>query len=370
MNTPVFYRRHAERFSQLLDEADGGRRHHTRSPLDDELAELVGLGHQLSAARPAVDVDPGFRTGLRAVLIATAEREGIGATATAISRGPDSLRRPGQPDPARRPLRPVLNGRRARARVAIIAGVAVGAIAVSGISTASENSLPGDAFYGMKRSTERAQLALSGSDLGRGQLFLDFARTRLGEAEALLDDSDGFAMLLDDMDADTRQGVKLLTTSAVQDKDEQPLDAITAFLAGQRGHLRELFDHTTGVEHQRVAASDALLDAVATRVEILRRTLACGADPSGRADVLGPLPHACTTGSGPSGTPSGSRQRDQQPDQETAAPALPSPASTAAIPGTGAGATPRPTTEQPIPTPNGNGNGNGGGRRPLSRALG
>ena len=74
------------------------------------------------------------------------------------------------------------------------------------MSAASENAVPGDALYGVKRSTERAQLALASSDLTRGQLFLDFARNRLAEARRRQGDSDGFAGVLDDMDANTTAG--------------------------------------------------------------------------------------------------------------------------------------------------------------------
>jgi hypothetical protein len=74
-------RRSAERFAELLDESHGSLRHHTRGQADGELAELVAIGHSLSAARPGVRVDSEFRTGLRAMLLATAERDGIGVTA-------------------------------------------------------------------------------------------------------------------------------------------------------------------------------------------------------------------------------------------------------------------------------------------------
>lgn len=307
MNPPVVNRRQAERFDQLLEEADATRHQHTRSPADDELARLARLGHRLSSIRPAVDADPDFRAELRAMLMATAEREGIGTTATAADAPQPSGRR------ARRP-RPAFAGHRGRTRAAIIAGVAAGAIAVSGISTASDNSLPGDALYGMKRSTEKAQLALSGSDLSRGQLLLDFARTRLSEAELLREGSDGFVTLLDDMDADTREAVKLLATVAVQGKDQRPVDMIAAFLAEQSRRLRDLLDRTTGLEHQRLKASNALLSAVEKRLGLLGQSLACG--PSGRSDALGPVPHACTAGSGPAGTVPGSPQREQEPARQ------------------------------------------------------
>src|SRR4029450_7474125 len=125
-----------------------------------------------------------------------------------------------------------LSGRRIRARGAIVIGVAAGAMAVSGISAASENASPGDALYGVKRSTERAQLAMAGSDVTRGQLSLDFARTRLTEAAALAG-TGAFAGVLNDMDADTRQGVKLLTESAVARKDPAPLNRVVGFVAAQ-----------------------------------------------------------------------------------------------------------------------------------------
>ncbi|MCM0675526.1 hypothetical protein NCC78_12610, partial [Micromonospora phytophila] len=79
MDSDLFSRRRAERFAQLLDEANGGRRHHVRSRADDQLTALVAIGQRLSADPPAVEVDRDFRTGLRAMLLATAEREGIGA---------------------------------------------------------------------------------------------------------------------------------------------------------------------------------------------------------------------------------------------------------------------------------------------------
>ena len=43
MNTTIFHRRRTERFAQLVDEATGGRRHHVRSHLDGQLAELVSM---------------------------------------------------------------------------------------------------------------------------------------------------------------------------------------------------------------------------------------------------------------------------------------------------------------------------------------
>ena len=282
MTSAFFHRRRAERFAQLLDEAGGARRHHVRSRLDAQLAELVAIGHQTSTLRPTVDLDPEFRDGLRAMLVATAERDGIGRTARVAE----------EPGTFRRSLGSARSSR-VRTRGAVIVGVAVGAIAVSGMSAASENAVPGDALYGVKRSTERAQLALASSDVTRGQLYLDFARTRVAEANAVLRDPAGYAAVLDDMDADSRQGVKLLTTSAATRRDPAGLDAIAAFVTVQRLDLGDLLDRGAGASRARTLKSLALLDSVTKRAEALRSTLSC-ARPAGGADRLGPKPRPCS----------------------------------------------------------------------------
>jgi hypothetical protein len=295
VNLDIFDRRSAERFAQLLDETNGGLRHHARGQADDEqLSELVAIGHTLSAVRPAVHVDSEFRTGLRAMLVATAERDGIGATAAPEETAP------GIHAAVREPRRGLLGkgtGRRIRARGAIVIGVAAGAIAVSGLSSASENAAPGDALYGVKRSTERAQMALAGSDVTRGQLSLDFARNRLAEAAALDGDNPAFADVLNDMDTDTKQGVRLLTTSAVARTDKAPLNAIDTFVTGQRRVLGPvLLDKLDTDNRERAATSLNLLDDIDKRARGLRAGLDCGSDGTLGADLLGPKPRACFAG--------------------------------------------------------------------------
>ncbi|MFD6608983.1 DUF5667 domain-containing protein [Micromonospora chalcea] len=281
MDSDLFSRRRAERFAQLLDEANGGRRHHVRSKADGELTALVEVSRRLTAEGPDVEPRAEFRTGLRAMLVATAEREGIGAPAKPATTG------------VRGALLPAITGRRARARGAILVGVAAGAIALSGISAASENALPGDALYGMKRSTERAQLALASSDISRGQLFLDFARTRLDEAASVHGDQLGFSAVLDDMDADTRQGVRLLTNVAAQRSDPAALDAVDTFLAGQRRVVSGLLDRPDHADRERTRRSLALLDAAGKRADALREAIACGLPAPQASDALGPAPAAC-----------------------------------------------------------------------------
>jgi hypothetical protein len=300
VNLDMFDRRSAERFAQLLDETNGGRRHHARGQDDDQLAELVAIGRTLSAVRPAVQVDPEFRSGLRAMLVATAERDGIGETAsTETAPGVHAAVR----EPSRRNLLGRSSaGRRIRARGAIVLGVAAGALAVSGISAASENAVPGDALYGVKRSTERAQLAMAGSDVTRGQLTLDFARNRLAEAAALDGDDLSFGTVLNDMDGDTRQGVRLLTGSALARKDAGPLAVVDRFVADQRQVLLPVVDHLNPVNRDRALVSLNLLDDIHQRSAALRATLDCTTGKSAGTDSLGPKPVDCVTGAGKPGT--------------------------------------------------------------------
>ncbi|MBX7265101.1 hypothetical protein KIF24_02845 [Micromonospora sp. Llam7] len=286
MDNALFSRRRAERFAQLLDEANGGRRHHVRSRDDGQLVPLVLLGQKLGTSPPAAEVDPEFRTGLRAMLLATATRDGIGTPAAAqpVERSTSG----------RASLLPAVTARRARARGAILVGIAVGAVAVSGISAASEDAVPGDALYGMKRGTERAQLALTGSDISRGQLFLDFARTRLAEASSLRGNRAGYSAVLDDMDADTRQGVRLLTGAATQRSDPAALDAVDAFLTRQRRSLDALTGSGTRADRGRTSQSLALLESVADRADALRAAIACGRHATTTSDDLGPVPGRCS----------------------------------------------------------------------------
>lgn len=324
MSTSVFYRRRAERFAQTLDEAGGARRHHTHSrarsraePTGDE--ELVALGQRLATMEFAVRADPEFRTGLRAMLMATMERDGIGASAVdaeptrevpaarhrryALPRageGADDAaprRRPAADD-ARPWYAPV---RSRRARGAIVIGLAAGTLAVSGMSAASGNANPGDALYGVKRSTERAQLALAGSELSRGQLYLEFAKTRMNEALAIRDDPTGLANVLADMDAETRQGVRQLTSSAVSRREAAALDVVDAFVASQRRGLGGLTADQPGVAGIQLRASLALLTDIQERAAALRTWIGCaGTGPSqpdvlaeSALDSLGPLPGQC-----------------------------------------------------------------------------
>ncbi len=286
MSASFLHRRRAERLAQLLDEANGGPRHHTRSTLDGELSGYVRLGATLPRTAGALSGPSGdFRDSLRAMLVATAERDGMGATAV-DDDAPEIGKRA-------RPSQPVVGSRRARG--AILVGLAAGTLALSGMSAASTDAMPGDALYGMKRSTESARLALAGSDVSRGQLYLDFARNRVDEAQSVGAAGTGLAGMLDDMDNETRAGTRLLTTTAASRRERGPLDVIDGFVHDQQTRLIQLGDSA------RVLQSLALLDRIALRSAGLRTNLNCVATAT---DDLGPVTPACK--STPGGTRGGS----------------------------------------------------------------
>jgi hypothetical protein len=298
VNKSVFHRRRTERFAQLLDEAGGARRHHVRSKTDQDLSDLAEVGHRLARIDIGVRADPQFRDGLRAMLMATIEREGIGATdVSAVDTQPlagsrqRSARAGAGLSGSQTSWVPI---RSRRARGAVVIGLAVGTLAVSGMSAASGDAVPGDALYGMKRSAERAQLALAGSQVSRGQLYLEFAKTRMNEAAALRGDAPGLAGVLDDMDNETREGVKLLTTAAVDRRDPAALDVVDAFTGDQRRTMLGLLDALTGNARGRTLTSLGLLDDIQRRVEGLRGGLRCGDVASDAGDELGPLPQQCS----------------------------------------------------------------------------
>jgi hypothetical protein len=271
LNASLFDRARAERFAQLMDEANGGRRHHARSRLDDELAELVAHAQLLRRMPLHADPDPIFRRDLRTMLIAAAERT--------FDEWDDEL------ESASQFARP-------RARGAIVIGLAAGTLALSGVSVASGDAKPGDTLYGMKRSTERAQLAMAGSDLSRGQLYLDFARTRYQEASVIRGHRGDFLDALTEMDIETQRGAVMLLSTAVHKNDASALDAIDLFVKIQREDLDGLLATSKGEAREKILGSLYLLNAVEQRGVAARSALACGGTPSD-SDALGPVLDGC-----------------------------------------------------------------------------
>jgi hypothetical protein len=312
----IFLRRRAERFAALVEERDTPEHrrsaHHTRDT-GDTLAHLVCLGRRIPAERASFEastgIDPEFRASLRERLMADAGLHGIG-----------DARHDAEPDPtAPRPTHHAAPpNRRPKLRLVVVGGVVAGAMGVSGVAAASTSAVPGDPLYDVKRSTERAQIALAGSDLNSGELYLQFARTRSAEAAAVKGDPHSLTGVLDDMDRQTRQGAKLLDSTAVSRRDAASLDAVTSFASSQRPDVVALLSGLTGDARTRAIKSLALVDEVQRRAGDLRRLLLCTAGRPVQKDALGPIPQTCSalpggSAPGPSDTKEDRASRSQRP---------------------------------------------------------
>ncbi|MGH3545037.1 MAG: DUF5667 domain-containing protein, partial [Mycobacteriales bacterium] len=311
----VFSRKDAERFNDLL-EAD-------RSTTHNELSPLLTLTQQLSALGSTVHADPEFAARCRTRLLAVATVQETGNSAAVRSqgwrRGYQGLRR--QVDSPRRVPR----------RLALLSGTLAALLGLSSMGMASGSAMPGDALYTIKRSKETAQLAFARSDISRGQLHLQFARTRLNEAQAV-GSATGVDTALTDADADTRSAMRDMGESAISHGSTSPLDAVDQFVTAQRQDLQAWMNELPSDKRTRAAESLSVLDDVGQRSQGLRGTLACGNGASGASttDELGPLPRGCAAAPAPEqNTSDEPRGQENLPQQPTTAPAAPSSGSSA-----------------------------------------
>lgn len=184
----------AEDFSARLEGSLPG----PRGSADTETERLVGVVRTLraqSSADPSATPREAFARELRERLIAEAPSALTGET---TDNGVLTRKR------GSRERRLV-----AAATAAVVLGGSVG------VATASQGSLPGDTLYPVKRTLERADVALSGSPAARGRDLLHQATDRLEEARALLAEDDGTrtALVPGTLQAFTgqgREGAKLL----------------------------------------------------------------------------------------------------------------------------------------------------------------
>ncbi|MQM28368.1 DUF5667 domain-containing protein [Glycomyces albidus] len=291
-------RRRAEEFARLLD-SGGSTLPHSRRSADasgasaeaEAYAELVGvterlggLGDQLvNATRPSRE----WHDATRRRLMAVAAEEGIGVTAR--HRASAAV-----PETKRPPVHDEMFPRRPRGgrRIAIVAALLTGTVAISGVSAASGDALPGETLYNVKRSTERAQLALAGNDLGRAQLYLEFARTRIQEAALVADDDEAAANALGDAATELKSASALLGELAVSNGDPAPLDYLDLFANEHRWVLDDLVSGLDGEARDAGEELASVLEAAALRSVELRGALDC-TDPGGDSDELGPIPGSC-----------------------------------------------------------------------------
>ncbi|MEX2290778.1 MAG: DUF5667 domain-containing protein [Mycobacteriales bacterium] len=196
----------------------------------------------------------------------------------------------------------------------VLAGALASVVAVSGVAVAGSQSLPGDPFYGVKRTVEALQLRSADGDIEKGTRHLDLAATRLREVRGLAlgrdavhagpqlgpsavsagillrssvqplaaDDAlnapvaDRVRDTLAAMDVETRDGTTLLTGAYRSSRAPEPLRALTRFAVRQSEGLSQLIPALPPVTQERARVSLALLSGVTEGANELLGIGSCG----------------------------------------------------------------------------------------------
>lgn len=337
----MLHRQRIERLASFIDDPDRTPRTHAQHGDDPEFEQMTAVVRRLKDAEFAPTPSPGFQEGLRAMLLATIERDGVGVAAAApvTDRGAERRRR-GITFSAKL---------RRRAWIAVAGAVVIGSL--SGISQASDDANPGDTLYSVKRSAESARLALAASDQSRGELHLDFARTRLAEAVTITDQKELTATLAD-MSNETVLGERFLTTVALSGATGAPLDVIDRFVAAQRAGLRDLEHRLPAGYRDLFTPPQEILDKVMARSAQLRPLTACGTSVVIAWDQFGPIVsvNGCRINGQPPIGPPPSGTSGAQPSKQA------DPTRTGSAPRPHASASTRGSTT-PAPSPSGTGGG-------------
>ncbi|WP_408897909.1 DUF5667 domain-containing protein [Nocardioides sp. R1-1] len=157
-------------------------------------AELLELVEALRAV-PPVTARPEFVASLRSQLVAAAEREPARADEALAARLTPRQRR----------------GSRERRLATVIGGFAV-VSATGSMAMASQDALPGDVLYPVKRAIENAQTNLQPDGAGKADALISHAEARLGELRVLVDrgaDADAINDTLQDFTDQARQASEL-----------------------------------------------------------------------------------------------------------------------------------------------------------------
>jgi hypothetical protein len=173
-------------------------------------------------------------------------------------------------------------------------------MSLSGMSVLlSRDALPGDALYTFKRTAESAELGLTFGDQPKALKHLEFASARVSEIEMMAEQADvvgrwsagqeKFFQVLDDFDADTTAGARLLTTLASRGQTNI-LPALGGWAEQQQNRLRVVQAALPLPASARLDSTLGLLDRVVARTSALDNRSDCVTVASSTRDDLGLLP--------------------------------------------------------------------------------
>jgi hypothetical protein len=188
-----------------------------------------------------------------------------------------------------------------RGRLVVAAAAALCLLmSLSGMSVLlSRDALPGDALYTFKRSAESAELGLTFGDQPKALKHLEFASARVSEIEMMAEQADAtgnwsdgqerFRRALDDFDADTAAGARLLTALAAHGQTNI-LTPLRSWAEQQETRLQAVRTALPLPASARLDSTLGLLDRVVVRISALDYRSECATVSSGTHDDLGLLP--------------------------------------------------------------------------------
>nr|WP_203600058.1 DUF5667 domain-containing protein [Streptomyces sp. SID9727] len=263
------------------------------------LALANGLGEL-----PKPELDPEVKVVQRAQLVAAMEAMFAEGGASAGPTVPEQRSRGSHRASPLRKLRPRSRWSKGLAAGGLTVGVAAGAF--GGVAAASSDALPGDSLYGLKRGMEDLHLGLTRDDTDRGEIYLDQASTRLGEARRLMErarsghlDHEQLGEIrrtLNGMSHDATEGHRLLHAAYERDGALGPIQTLDSFSRSHRDTWAGLRDRLpvqlTDVGNQVSSVFDAIDEEVAPLQSLFPRAPEKGPEAR-RSDSAG-------TGAGPS----------------------------------------------------------------------
>lgn len=253
----------------FADAVDDG----TAAPGDAELdAQLALVARLREAGRDRPGPGRDARSRIAAKIAAGAERQ--------------AGTRPGPPPTDRRPRR--------RAVAPVLAAAASVLIAFGGVAVLlSDDALPGDTLYQVKRARETASVTLTLDRQDRAFKQLEHAALRVDELADLGRpagaDEAAYATALADFDRDVHDGVRGVVAVATAGDGGQ-FDVLRSWSADQAGRLAAV--EVPAASAPAHAAALDLLDRVDERAATLAARLDCRNITIGVADDLGALPAA------------------------------------------------------------------------------
>ncbi|GAY08943.1 hypothetical protein TOK_2899 [Pseudonocardia sp. N23] len=243
--------------------------------------------------------------------------------------------RPENASGSTRPARP--SGRK---RISIVAGAALFVMVAltGGGMLVSQNALPGDSLYGVKRAAESfGSVFAFGSD-AKARRQLDMASARLTEIEQLAargsSDPAVLASAIDDFDNATSEGSRLVLTGA-EGSSASGLGDLHTWATQSSARWSSL--KAALPEPDDADRSIALLDRVADRSAQMQTRMSCG-DVSDGSDDLGPIPASgvCTPRTESNGSANGSSQSARAGSSQTQSNSGSTPQTASATPESGA----------------------------------